>query len=416
MQKAGDLSEKKQKEVLRELASRYMEVCARPEQNERRRLWALKNSLKPVRPLIYVRAFAWREMPDSACVCVDPLFRSIENQLRQALFIDTFNDDTVMEPWVTLKAAHRNYGWGIAGERNYSEQDGDGVGAYKEDYPIRALSDVEKLNVPRHDIDEEATARDLARLEEAVGDIVPVNVNRGPARGIWAMDIATDLGHLRGIENIMMDMMDNPEWLHSLLGFMRDGILKDHAETEAAGDFGLANHYNQAMPYAQELDPPAANALGVKRNRLWGYMAAQEYTGVSPAMHEEFLLRYQMPIMEPYGLVAYGCCEDLTRKIDMLRKIPNLRRIAVSPFADVARCAEQIGTDYVISYRPSPADMVSYRFDPDRVRSIVRRDLEACRGCHVDITLKDVETVEGDRDRVRNWTRLVREVVDSIDL
>ncbi len=399
--------------LIRELAQRYMEVCAKPVQNERRRLWALKNSLKPVRPLIYVRACAWREMPQSKCQCQDPTLKDAESFLRQALFVDTFGDDTIMEPWVTLRATHRNHGWGIEGERRYSEED-EGGGAYKEDYPIRDLSDIEKLHAPCHDIDEAATARNLAKLEEAIGDIVPVNVNRGPARGIWSMDLSTDLGHLRGIEHIMMDMMDNPEWLHRLLAFMRDGVLKDHEETEAAGDFGLANHYNQAMPYAEALEPPAANARGVKRSQIWCYMAAQEFTGVSPAMHEEFLLRYQMPIMAPYGLVAYGCCEDLTRKIDMLRQIPNLRRIAVSPFADVARCAEQIGTDYVVSYRPSPADMVSYGFDPDRVQTVLRRDLERCRGCHVDITLKDVETVERDPDRIRAWTQLAREVVEDL--
>ena len=105
-------------------------------------------------------------------------------------------------------------------------------------------------------------------------------------------------------------------------------------------------------------------------------MAAQELTAVSPAMHDEFMLQYQLPILKPFGLVAYGCCEDLTNKIDMLRQIPNLRRIAVSPFANVARCAEQIGQDYVLSYRPSPADMVGYGFDPDRIRTIMKRDLK----------------------------------------
>ena len=103
-------------------------------------------------------------------------------------------------------------------------------------------------------------------------------------------------------------------------------------------------------------------------------------------MHGEFLLQYQLPILRQFGLAAYGCCEDLTRKIGMLRKIPNLRRIAVSPFADVARCAEQIGRDYVLSYRPSPSDMVGYGFNPERVRAILRRDLTACRDCCVDIT------------------------------
>ncbi len=41
----------------------------------------------------------------------------------------------------------------------------------------------------------------------------------------------------------------------------------------------------------------------------------------------------------------------------MLRQFPNLRNIVVTPRADVRRCAEQIGTDYVISWRPNPADM-----------------------------------------------------------
>jgi hypothetical protein len=168
------------------------------------------------------------------------------------------------------------------------------------------------------------------------------------------------------------------------------------------------------MSYAEELSDPAANVQGVKRRQLWAYMAAQEFTGVSPAMHEEFLLRYQLPILQHFGLVAYGCCEDLTHKIDMLRQIPNLRRIAVSPFAQVARCAEQIGRDYVLSYRPSPADMVSYDLNPARIRSILKKDLQACRDCHVDITLKDVETVQGDPDRIRNWVVITREVIDEV--
>ena len=97
----------------------------------------------------------------------------------------------------------------------------------------------------------------------------------------------------------------------------------------------------------------------------------------------------------------------------MLRRIPNLRRIAVSPFADVRACVEQIGQDYVVSYRPSPADMVSYGFDERQITKILTRDLQACRGTHFDITLKDVETVEGDPNRVANWVRLVRKAVEQ---
>jgi len=58
--------------------------------------------------------------------------------------------------------------------------------------------------------------------------------------------------------------------------------------------------------------------------------------------------------------------------------------------------------------------MVGYGFDETRIRSILKRDLEACRESHLDITLKDVETVGRDPDRVRNWVSLTRRIVDEI--
>ena len=283
-------------------------------------------------------------------------------------------------------------------------------------YPLKRLEDIAKLRMPRHEIDELATAQRVERMKEILGDIITINLDRGPWYRMWTGDISAYLGFLRGVENVMLDMADNPEWLRRLSKFLGDGMLKTQAEAEAVGDWGLCDHENQAMPYAEELPDPAANSNGVQRSRLWGYQAAQEMALVSPAQHEEFLLCYQKPILANVGLAAYGRCEDLTRKIDMLRQIRNLRRIAVSPFADAPRCAEQIGDKYVLSYRPSPADMVGYGFDEVRIRRILRRDLEACRAndCYVDITLKDVETVQGDTERVRKWVATTRAVVDEV--
>ncbi len=46
----------------------------------------------------------------------------------------------------------------------------------------------------------------------------------------------------------------------------------------------------------------------------------------------------------------------------------------------------------------------------------IGRDLTAFRanGCHVDITLKDVETVQGDTERVRKWVAIARSLADEI--
>ena len=97
----------------------------------------------------------------------------------------------------------------------------------------------------------------------------------------------------------------------------------------------------------------------------------------------------------------------------MLRKIPNLRRIAVSPWADVAQCARQIAEDYVMSWRPSPAETVSLGFDPDNVRRILADGLAAADGCHVDITLKDIETIGGDFDRLVRFAAIARALAED---
>ena len=396
--------------ILRDLARQYVEVCADPIQDERRRLWRDHNSLVKTRPLIYVRA-GWGEVPEiNIRQCEDPFLQGYEHDLRLRLWWAGLGDDSIFEPWLTVRAVCKCAGWGLSGERHRTGQAG---GSWKVDYPIKDLADADKLIEPYHEIDDEATAANTRKLTDAVGDILTVHVDRGPAYQVWSGDLSTDLGYLRGIENFMLDMVDSPQWLHKLLAHMRDGILRTHEQAEASGDWSLANSQNQAMPYARELPDPAPNTHGAERKDLWVFMAAQEMTLISPAMHDEFVLRYQLPIMKPFGLAAYGCCEDLTNKIDILRQVPNLRRIAVTPAADVHKCAEQIGTDYVISYRPNPAQMVCCGYDEALVRKIIADAMDACRGLHVDITLKDVQTIQNDPPRLIKWTRLVREIVED---
>jgi len=396
--------------MVRELATRYAELASAPVEKKKRDLWRAKNSFKLTDPLIYVRAYAWNEMPMSKLQTADPACQQIETFFRNELFRATFADDYIFEPWYSVNCIYKYSGWGVDYKLEYPGKM-ETLEAYKVDYAIKKLDDVKKMRAPVHAIDEAATAEKLEKVQDLIGDILPVDLIRGPYCRNWTADISCDLGKLRGMENFMLDMYENQEWLHGLLKFMSEGVQRNQEQAEAAGDIGLTFTYNQAMAYAEELQDPAPNVNGVKREQLWCFTAAQEFALVSPEMHEEFLLRYQLPIMSKFGLVAYGCCEDLTNKISMLRKIPNLRRIAVSPFANVKKCAEQIGTDYVISYRPSPADMVSYDFNEARIREILKRDLEYLKGTFFDITLKDVETVQSDPDRIRQWVKLVREII-----
>lgn len=344
--------------------------------------------------------------------CRDQFYRRHERALRIMLFHESVGDDRVFEPWYDMPAAV-DLGWddlwGVRTEFHKKAEEGSGLF----DPPIKEWSDLAKLVAPVHRIDEKVTAEWADKVNTAFGDILPINVQRGPICQAGMADISTCLARLRGLQQIMIDMYESPAELRKLLAFIREGVLANQRQAETAGDLGLTDQSNQSMCYALGMAPPAPNTRHVSRKALWTHMAAQEFTLVSPAMHEEFLLNYQMPIMAEYGLVSYGCCEDLTRKIDMLRRVPNLRIIAVTPVADVKRCAEQIGTDYVISWRPNPTDVISCGWDEGRIRRIIRNGLETMRGQRVQIQLKDVETVEGDVGRMARWVGIVRQEIDS---
>ena len=95
-------------------------------------------------------------------------------------------------------------------------------------------------------------------------------------------------------------------------------------------------------------------------------------------------------------------------------KIPNLRRIGITAFSDIEKCAEQIGGDYVSSWRPSPARTVCVSFDEDNVRKILRDGIDIMRrnNCVFDITLKDIHTIGGDIGRLTRFVQIAREEIN----
>jgi len=107
-----------------------------------------------------------------------------------------------------------------------------------------------------------------------------------------------------------------------------------------------------------------------------------------------------MPIIEKFGLVSYGCCENLSHFLPALRQVPNLRRLGITFAADLHRCAGQIQRDYVVRWNPNPA-MICCGFDPDYIRRTIREGLEALSGSLVDIYIKDISTVQGHPERLR---------------
>jgi len=403
------------KQILKDLAKRYMELCFRDCEDKKRELWKKHNSLKKTSVPILCTWHAWSNvniMLEDQCQCRDPELRHIELYLKNMIFHSTLGDDLVFEPWIYARAVLERPKGGVWGEdRRVRKSIFEGQ-AYIAEPVINRIEDIDKLVATSHKVDEFKTKLHLEKMNDIFGGVIGVALDRSPIyRCYGGSDISTALMELCGFERMMMDMYDNPKLLHKLAGFMRDAVLNAFDKAEAEGDFKTINHtysYQGCVNYCDELPNPINDNKSISMKDLWFFTSAQEFTSISPQMHDEFVLQYQKPIMERFGLISYGCCEDLSDKIDMLRSIKNLRVIGVAPSADVKKCAEQIGRDYVMSYRPNPAPVCA-GFSENQIRHEIREGLAASKGCNVHIQLKDISTVQGDPTRLKKWTDIARQ-------
>jgi hypothetical protein len=128
-------------------------------------------------------------------------------------------------------------------------------------------------------------------------------------------------------------------------------------------------------------------------------------------MYDEFEIRYTKRICERFGLVYYGCCDPFDKKVDVVRKLPNVRKISMSPWVDVREGAEAIDGRFVFSFKPNPAFLATDdRWDRKSAEAELRRMLEATCGEHVEIILKDISTVRFEPQRLWQWADMAMEL------
>ena len=129
-------------------------------------------------------------------------------------------------------------------------------------------------------------------------------------------------------------------------------------------------------------------------------------------MHHAFAIQYERRLLEPFALSGYGCCDDLTDKLDLVKAISGMRRISISPFADVDRCAPQLKGDFIFSWKPHPTHLVG-DFDENRIRSYIQHtlDVSAEHGCVLEMILKDTHTCDGHPGRFDRWSEIAMECV-----
>jgi hypothetical protein len=290
-------------------------------------------------------------------------------------------------------------------------------GSWAFDPPLKSEADFDQLVLPQFSYNETKTEEALSRAHDLLGDILPVRRICRPPLGATFCTYAAEL---RGLAQMMMDMAIQPELIHRLMAYLRDAVLRGMDYVEESGL--LSRNNTGPMTCSDDIEPdgiepdvigrdPSGSDYGdgkVTCRNLWCMANSQELDGVSPAMWEEHYLNYQKPIFERFGLVGYGCCENLTHKIDGVLSIPNLRVFVSSAWTDLRRVVDRVGTDYVIMWRQKASNVV-FCEDIDILRRDLEDGLRQLQGCYVQIVLRELQTLAGHPDRLHVWTRLAKE-------
>ncbi len=404
---AGDRS------VLREIAAEVADLLRRPIELEKRDHWCRLNKLQHVRPIVYASPEnAWNEiLPQASLRCRDSVARGWEMRLRQQTYYGReMGDDYALIPYFGLDNVHEAPDWGLAEQRV-----GDTANAaFTWIPPITCAADVAKLHPPIMRVDFDATKHLASLAQQIFGDLLPVRVvSRWPG----SVGLTRTLVDLRGMEQVMLDMVDAPEMLHHLLAVLRDGTaaLLDALEARQLLDLNNDGGYvgSGAQGWTDEL--PAPDYTGVARLcDQWGFADNQETVGISPRMFERFIVSYVAPLMERFGLNCYGCCEPLEKRWNVVRQLPRLRRISVPPASNREKMASLLEDRYIFSLKPNPTDLAMTTFDEKRVRREIQHDLELTKDCCLEVVMKDTHTIRNDPGRLLRWVRIVREEIDAV--
>ena len=406
----------KDRAVLRPLAERYSEIAHLDIQRERIDRYYKTISMEEVRPVVLIDEVQWGEIDDDRLVirCENEELWWLERQLRTSLYQwEHFQADFVISPVFRIQKKISSSGFGIQLQEDRIEGNtGTKTASHKYKDQLSTEDDLELLRIPEITYDKEGTERSVEVAGDVFMDLMPVeSVGTYFGFGIWDY-----VYQLRGVEKFFMDFAMRPDFMHKIARIFLDiGIAtaRQYQELDLLDAHPLIIHCTPAC--AKDL--PAPDFAGkVRLKDTWGRGSAQIFSSVSPAMHDEFDLQYAQQVFDTCGLLYYGCCEPLDKKIDILRKrFKNLRKISITPWADPEIAARNIGGDYVLAAKPNPAFVNSPTFNPEPVEKEIRRYLDACKkyGTTCEIVLKDISTIANNPKNLTRWCETVKQVVDQ---
>ena len=406
----------KERDILRALVGEYMQFATLPEQKEKIRLWKALNRGAMERPMVVMDQLPWNELrcDELQLQITEPYWRGVERNLRAQIYqYKRFPVDMVLDPFISIYKSLHHTGYGLNPE--IEKLGAADTSAFSQHYTklLNNLDDVAKITDWHVTHDVEETERHCQEAAAMFGDLASVR----PAGHIFHLGVWDYLAQLMGVEDIYFAFIDEPELLHAAMERATASTICSIEDANACGGHSdITNTCHCSYTYTDDLLPDSGQGKGATSKNTWAFGLAQLFSSVSPELFAEFEFPYIAKMAEYFGYVYYGCCDRMDDRLDIVKKIPNVRKVSCSPWSDRAHFAEQIGPSLVMSNKPTPAFLATASFDED----VVRKDLQyTCRlakenGANLELILKDVSTVSNEPERLVRWADIAMEVVQSV--
>ena len=410
----------KDRQIVRALAQRVAEVAADPIQDKKLAEWKRHNSLKPGKPMILqAPEGVWEEfVPTASLECEDAIARQVEHHMRTVIYkIDHLRDDEPIVARYLTRLHIQITGYGVEGKTTRNPEAQGVHGACHYDPVIEDDADLEALFQDRFVIvDCDASQRHHEQVCELIGDLFEVELV-GQTGG-WSAPMDCFI-QWRGLDKMMFDLIDRPEWIHRAMNRLTEIDMDVMRQLEEQNLLGLNNGANSVgsggVGATDELPAPGFDGEHVRLKDMWGFATTQIFSEVSPEMHDEFVIPYESRFLEQFGLNCYGCCEPLHKKVHLVRKLPRVRRLSMSPWIEPVEGAEAIGGDIIFSFKPNPSFLSMAHWDIEICRKEMIEVLEACKanGCVSEFVMKDTHTCCGEPERYDEWTEMAKQLAEE---
>jgi len=312
------------KEEIKDLIERYLEIVNSPENQKNRRYW---------QEVYNWNRDKWRGIPEvkKGIPFTIALNNSLWSQILNVDLRDYYNDpETFLETQLRMFIYHFNHfkdntyftnelfiWFGVITEltffgariKYYSDRE-----PWLEGNTIKEYEDLDNLEIP--DFYNSGLMPRIHKYYEVLQEYAD---NASGELNVmfpeWVRGPFCVAAHLRGLENILMDIILNPEFVHRLIRFIVDAH----------------------KIWNEDRD----KFLGIKKNTLKLYDDEVDAPTISPAMYKEFIFPYEKELSDYFGEVTYWhSCGKTDDFMEHIKQLNNLKMFHCGPWTSYRKAAE----------------------------------------------------------------------------